>query len=164
MRFISLGTLALLGLAACSGNDADSARDARSADGGATAATGRLAPREPSKTLSLNPTTAIPGDHIELSWRDTADRVHGMAYFMSRANGAAWSEPLFVLISDAGRRDVTPSWGPHPGTGWEDLGVPTPITERLVVPASAEPGEYRICPANESDERFGCVYLSVANR
>jgi hypothetical protein len=120
-------------------------------------------PRDPGpRLIVIEPDVARPGQVVELRYPKGLQR--GVPFFMSRRVNDHWSEPEFLLISDAGGKWTNGPWWYPRGSdkwGWDDLGVSGPGPDRIKVPDVAEPGSYRICTANTGEKSY-CVQLTVS--
>jgi hypothetical protein len=103
---------------------------------------------------------ARPGQVVDLTYPLGLGR--GLPFYMSRWQEDHWSQPEFLLLSDAGyRKAIGPSWCTRSERwGWRQLGVLGPGPDRIKVPDVAEPGLYRICTANTQEPH--CVQLTVS--
>jgi hypothetical protein len=120
-----------------------------------------IPPLEPGPPLIVvTPNVARPGQVVELRYPNGLPR--GLALFMSRWESDRWSEPQFLLFSDAAWWTDGPSWHPRGSNwSWRNLGVGGPGPDRIKVPEVAGSGVYRICTAGTGDTSH-CVQLTVS--
>lgn len=109
------------------------------------------------------PTVAAPGEFVELTFPTDLER--GAPWYMSRWDGKDWTEPMYLLTAstDGYRPAGGPSWQPTSEEwGWEDIGLGGPGPDTIVVPDTADDGEYRLCTANARVAT--CVNIEVSAR
>lgn len=100
--------------------------------------------------IQATPDPATPGQVVELTFpRET---MRGIAFVLEKRSGETWAW-RYVLTSSPADSQRDPAWSPaNDHQGWEDLGVGGPGPDRVVIPETAESGDYRICTANAGDE------------
>jgi len=117
-------------------------------------------PESERPVIVVTPDVTRPGQVVELGYPD--ELLRGIAFFMRRWEDDRWSEPQFLLISDAAWWTDGSSWHPRASKwAWRTLGVGGPGPDRVRVPDIAEPGSYRICTAGTGD-KSRCVQLTVS--
>ncbi len=101
--------------------------------------------------LVAEPAVVVPGDVVALSFPQETTR--GILFVLEERIGDSWAH-RFNLTSDG------------PGAGWRlewylpddenvafaDIGVGGPGPDRVPIPETARPGEYRICTGNAGEE------------
>jgi hypothetical protein len=111
------------------------------------------------------PATAAPGELVELTFPTELGR--GAPWHLSKWQDGDWSEPLYLVI--ASQRDGYNSDGPDwrsrsdldsGAWGWDDIGFGGPGPDIVVVPETAEAGDYRFCTANAGSGTY-CVNVNV---
>jgi predicted small secreted protein len=143
--------LVLTTLTACGTASGSPGRDARPEPVAVTVPPG-------TEGVTVSPAAAAPGDTVELTF-DRPREVRGIAW--SLATGPDEADVLFHLTSP-GAGGGEPTWwavDDGEGRGWVDLGVTGPGPDPLVVPDTAEPGDYLLCTANAAQQR--CTTLTV---
>lgn len=112
-------------------------------------------------TMRVAPTSATPGQEVAL--RFPSDSQRGIAFSLAQWSEGQWEEKYF-LTSDWGTSgDATPTWWTVEDSadrGWEQVGVSGPGPDRVLVPESASPGDYRLCTANALDEAGALLTVS----
>lgn len=109
--------------------------------------------------LVVEPAVAAPGDVVALTFPEESSR--GILFVLEERIGDSWAH-RYNLTSDG------------PGTGWElawylpdanvaieDIGVGGPGPDRVPIPETAEPGDYRICTGNAGDEFCALIEIAV---
>lgn len=111
--------------------------------------------------MVVTPNPAVPGETAEITYPEETPR--GVAFVLERQlQDGSWDHVYFLIASPADRPDIRPEWfTAEQGAGWDDLGVGGPGPDRVVIPETAEPGQYRICTANAGDEF--CTPMRVAD-
>lgn len=112
--------------------------------------------------IVATPSTAAPGDLVELTFPTDLDR--GANWHLVRWNGESWSEPqYFVVASSRGYNADGPNWQPKSEV-WsgEDIGFIHGGPDTVVVPDSADAGTWRFCTANAAGGPH-CVNVEVSN-
>lgn len=111
-------------------------------------------------TMTVAPTSATPGQEVAL--RFPSDSERGIAFSLAQWSEGQWDEKYY-LTSDWGTSgDHAPAWWTvedSENRGWEDVGVSGPGPDRVLVPETASPGDYLLCPAHALDE--ACALLTV---
>ena len=109
--------------------------------------------------LVADPTVTAPGDVVALTF--PAETTRGILFVLEERIGDTWAH-RYNLTSDG------------PGAGWElawhlpddqsvafpDIGVMGPGPDRVPIPETAEPGDYRICTGNAGEEF--CALVEIA--
>jgi hypothetical protein len=120
------------------------------------------APPEAPAQIVVRPSTARPGEIVDLFVPGEAGR--GVLFTLARWDGAAWEPPSFGLTSDGqGSYDCgdCPSWvagaGPY---AVDDIGIGGPGPDRVEIPDVAPPGRYRVCTGNAQVELCGQVEVA----
>lgn len=142
--------LALGALTSCSG---DASRDA--------APDRAEAPPSQDGAVVAAPATAQPGQQIDLRFPTEIER--GVCWLMSEREGTGWADPQYHLVSapDGYDNDQAPSWTPQ-GEDWECdfIGISGPGPDPIVLPATAAPGEHRLCAANTGGDHY-CTTIRI---
>lgn len=102
--------------------------------------------------IEVTPDPAVPGETVELTFPEETPR--GVAFVLEERSDAGWAWRYMLVSSPAGSQRE-PAWWPvddHSDGDVQALGVHGPGPDRVVVPETAAPGEYRICTANAGDE------------
>ena len=102
--------------------------------------------------MVATPDPAAPDETVELTFPEETSR--GVAFVLERQlPDGSWDHVYFLIASRADGPDIRPEWFPaDQPPNWSAGGVVGPGPDRVVVPATAEPGDYRICTANAGDE------------
>lgn len=149
---VSAVVLMVLALAACGDDDTVSTSSIDATAGNAPVI---------DDPVVAEPTVAAPGELVELTFPTELER--GAPWYMSKWNGEDWTEPMYLLTAstDGYRPAGGPSWRPASEEwGWEDIGLGGPGPDTIVVPDTADDGEYRLCTANARVP--ACVNIEVA--
>ncbi len=109
--------------------------------------------------MVVMPVAAAPGDLVELTFPGNHER--GLLFAIDAAVDSGW-ERRAMLLSDGNGGD--PRWSRADG---EDLlvelvGIAGPGPDRVPIPESLPPGDYRICTANAVENL--CVPIEVVER
>lgn len=112
-------------------------------------------------SVVAEPASAAPGQTVEL--RFPTEMTRGVAWHMSRYDPATarWSEPVYLLLSDRSDGPAAPTWLPGDAEWtWDSTTVTGPGPDTIVIPDSADPAIYRMCPADDA-ESVNCAAVTV---
>ena len=113
-------------------------------------------------TMTLAPASATPGQEVAL--RFPSDSERGIAFSLAQRREGQWDE-TYYLTSDWGTSgDYAPTWWTveeSENRGWQQVLVSGPGPDRVLVPETASPGDYRLCTANAVDG--ACALLTVSD-
>jgi hypothetical protein len=100
--------------------------------------------------IVAEPTSIGPGGLVSLTF--PMETVRGIVFVLEERVGEVWAH-RFNLTSDGPGPGWTAEWFPlDADIGFPDIGVMGPGPDRVPIPESAEPGEWRICTGNAGDE------------
>jgi hypothetical protein len=98
---------------------------------------------------------ASPGDVVEISF--PGEMTRGILFVLEEHAGASWTY-RYALLSDGAGGAV--SWQPaEADIAVEDVGVGGAGPDRVVIPDTAAPGDYRICTGNALENV--CVPIAI---
>ena len=101
--------------------------------------------------MVASPDPAAPGEKVELTFPEQS--LRGLGFVLERQLPDGSWDHVYTLTSSPADSQREPAWWPaNNRQGWELLGVGGPGPDRVVIPETAEPGQYRICTANAGDE------------
>lgn len=99
--------------------------------------------------MTADPAVVAPGGVVGLGFPDGTTR--GVLFVLERRAGDTWDHH-YNLLSDGPGPGWERAW--HPADegplAVEDIGVGGPGPDRVPIPETAEPGEYRICTGNSA--------------
>ena len=112
--------------------------------------------------IVATPSDVAPGELVELTFPTELSR--GAPWYLSKWRDTAWSEPLYLVVASQrnGYNSDGPDWRvvSDDCCGWDDIGFGGPGPDIVVVPDTADPGDYRFCTANAADGTY-CVNVAV---
>jgi hypothetical protein len=112
-----------------------------------------------SDLMRVEPTEVRAGELAELHFPE--ETLRGEAFVLEERLLGSWRH-RYWLKSALGESTVTPSWAPaEEDFDWDDVGIEGPGPDRILLPDSAEPGEYRVCTAG-SRSSF-CAGLTIVH-
>jgi hypothetical protein len=109
-------------------------------------------PYDPSATIrpelmELEPATPAPDEVLSVRFPQETQR--GVAFVLEEDTASDWDLRYF-LVAGSESEGAAEWWTPDEaeGRGWDDVGVDGPGPDFVEVPATAPPGDYRLCTAN----------------
>jgi hypothetical protein len=109
-----------------------------------------LAPEEAMNpdAMVVEPSRAKPGEIVSLTYPDGLDR--GILYAIDARSANEWRRASMLISDAAGGR---PMWfeADDESVAVEAIGIAGPGPDRVPIPETLEPGEYRICTANAGE-------------
>lgn len=115
-----------------------------------------------SDLMRLEPPQARPGDGVALRFPDETTR--GVGYVLERSMGGNWRYLYALSASPAEGFTAPAEWAPadDPHFGWPDIPIDGPGPDHIVVPDTAEAGEYRLCTESAPGRNF-CAALTIVD-
>jgi hypothetical protein len=96
--------------------------------------------------MRVQPSDARPRDEVELHFPEETER--GVAHVLEERVGDGWQLRYYLTSATEDHSDSI-RWAPvGEDYSWIDLPVGGPGPDRIVIPDTAEPGEYRVCTGN----------------
>lgn len=100
--------------------------------------------------IVADPAAISPGGVVGLTFPEESNR--GVLFVLERRVGDSWAH-RYDLLSDGPGAGWQRSWHPVGAEPIvvEDIGVGGPGPDRVPIPETAEPGDYRICTGNAGE-------------
>ena len=115
-------------------------------------------PEKGAELMVLDPANPGAGSRFLVTFDE--DNLRGGYFYLHRWDGEAWSEPIYLLQSDAGNRVATVTRMAE-GVGVDDYGIEGPGPDGLRAPDDLDDGYWRLCTANALDE--ACAQFTVGD-
>lgn len=114
-----------------------------------------------SLTMTADSSTAAP-DSVVTLWFP-GEIIRGVAFTLESRQNSSWTLEYHLVSSWRGEVPGPKSWSPVGAPnfgGWPDIAIGGPGGERVRIPATAEPGIYRLCTANAPGS--ACTLLTIS--